>query len=121
VKDFLLYLLPVVVAGLLQRWRHGATVLALAKRILASSDNNVTKPAEAVEQAIIEQHFRSMGPVVDKLEKLQAQGKLDVRAADARGQANAELVTTEVVARDGTEEFKPAFPRTRTDDDTPKQ
>lgn len=104
--DFALYLLPVIVAELLRRWRHGALVMSIAKQILGSKDNNVTRITEAVSEAVVQRDHADVVAAVKKLEKLQAAGKLEIAAAEERGRANAELVTTEIVPRDGTEVFK---------------
>lgn len=92
-----------------QKYLQNRHVRALAKHIL-ETPNDTTDIKDAVRQAVVLAHYRQWSPQVDALAKQHELGKLRIRAAEAAAKKAAKGIDATIVPRDGTEEFKPAFP-----------
>jgi hypothetical protein len=89
-SDFFFHtLLPIALTHILtllgQRWKLAADLIVRARQILSDPKNPIVETAHAAEQALIQAQFESLAPVVEKLDALVAQGKLEAKAANERG------------------------------------
>lgn len=71
-----------------------------AAKIIGDPADPITDSRKAMEKAIIEHNFRQVESGVRELERLQAEGKLEARAAAERGKRNAEMIEVEVLPPD---------------------
>lgn len=78
--------------------RKVAKVRKVATTILESPANPITSSREAIEAAILAAHQLQIARDASRLDALIAEGKVRVAAAEARGRANAALVTIDRTA-----------------------